>query len=157
MTATPTYTRRFRSKKQLTERIPTRKLVCFAWGGERFALAIAQVQHILNEFTPHGQLDNGCSLVRHNHDIIPLIDLGQLFPNRLVDEPNNYVIICNSQHQTIGIPVGHIPAIMDVTDHQFQDVPAVYQRHLNRQVMEHVIQLADGTTLFYLNPAKFVQ
>lgn len=157
MLATPTYTRRFRNKKQQTGRTATRKLVCFTWGNESFAIAIEQTQYILTEFTPYGTLENGCSLVRHNHDTITLIDLSPLFPNGVVTTAGNYLIVCTVDQQTIGIAVNQIPMILEVTTEQFSAVPAMYQQRLHTQAIDHLIQPADGAPIFYVSLSALCQ
>lgn len=153
MMSTPTYPHRFRNKQQQLERAATRKLVCFTWNDEQFAIAIAQVQYVLHEFSVSGRLANGCGLVHHNHEIITLIDLSPLFLNRSAIAAGNYLIVCNFNHQKVGIAVNQIPAILEVSDDQFSRVPEAYQRSLNLQAIESLIQLSGRPAIFYLKPS----
>lgn len=152
MIAIPNYTHRFRNKKLHLERAITRKFVCFTWSDERFAIAIAQVQSVLHDFRVSGQLENGCGLVHHNHEIITLIDLSRLFPNRVQVEPGSYLIVCPLAHQKVGIAVRHIPIILEVAEDQLSSVPEVYQHSLNLQAIESLIHCSDQAAIFHLKP-----
>lgn len=157
MLPAPTYSRRFRSKKQKTHRVATRKLVCFEWGGKRFAIGIEHTQYILKDFTPYGTLENGFSLVRHDDEIITLIDLSHLFPDKPTIEPDNYLIVCNYNQQKVGLAVSRIPVILEATQNQFIDVPEIYQHCLHTQMIANLIQTPDGPPIFHLNPATVIE
>ena len=152
MLSTPKPTRRFRSKKQQAERISTRKLVCFTWAKEQFAIAIEYTQYIVKEFTPYGSLENGYSLVRHNNETITLVDFSKIFSNRTINQQANYLIICTINRQKIGIAVSHLPNILEVSETQFNEVPDIYQQKLRVQAIESLIQTSDGLPIFCLKP-----
>lgn len=157
MLSTPKPTRRFRNKKQQAERIGTRKLVCFTWANEQFAIAIESTQHIVKGFTPYGSLENGYSLVRHNHETITLIDFSKIFSTQVNIQPADYLIICTINFQKIGIAVSHLPRILEVAETQFTEIPAIYQQKLQVQAIESLIQTSNGLPVFCLKPAALLE
>ncbi|MGL5065633.1 MAG: chemotaxis protein CheW, partial [Microcoleus sp.] len=88
------YNRRFRNKKQSNVRKPARKLVAFEMGSVRYAVAIERVQRVVKDFEPYGFLEGGESLVRHQGELIALINLSNIFPSTRSIADCNYLIVC---------------------------------------------------------------
>ncbi len=157
------YSRRFHNKKSTDQRIPTRKLVVFEVAGETYAIAIERVQRVLTEFTAKGTLEGGRSLVKIDSDLITLLDLSSLF---LTPEPSDrepsYLIICRvSNGDRIGIPLQNLPAILDVPEDKFEEVPTSYRQGSQGKnsapaAVEKIITTDAGAIAFYLNLDKLL-
>lgn len=157
------YSRRFHNKKAAIARTPTRKLVIFEVAGETYAIAIERVQRVLTEFTTQGTLEGGRSLVKIDADLITLLDLSQLFvtSNKSHEDPD-YLIVCTlTNGDRLGIPVHDLPAILDIFEDKFEDIPASYRQGREGQksapaAVEKIITTAAGTVAFYLNLDKLL-
>ncbi len=171
--------RRFSSRFQ-SSLISRLKLLCFECGGEYYAINISQVEHVLPEFSLHGCLDNGRSLVKYKNQSIAVLDLTKLFSN-----PQNqieaqrcvfgeYLIICtlkpspnssnidNKHHsptgdrlERFGIPTMAMPTILEIAETQLEDLPKLYLQGTSGSspaltAIEKLIH-TDGKTIFYLN------
>lgn len=148
----PNYQRRFRTRQQGTVRIPTKKLVVFELGCEKYAISIERVQRVLNEFIPYGSLRGGQSLVRYHEEIITLIDFSQFFLGSNDERGRNYLIVCTlTTSERLGIPVPTLPKILEVPAAQFEEIPQVYRQGALHQAVEKLIHIPDGTEVFYLN------
>jgi chemotaxis signal transduction protein len=157
------YNRRFYHKKSSVHRTPTRKLVVFKSGGETYAIAIERVQRILTEFTTQGTLESGRSLVKLDADLITLLDLSKLFIS--LDSPQtppSYLIVCTvTNGDRIGIPVQDLPAILDIPEDQFAEIPASYRqgrdvKNAAPAAVEKIITNEAGRVAFYLNLDKLL-
>jgi chemotaxis signal transduction protein len=146
------YNRRFRSKKQGTLRTPARKLVSFELGNVYYAVPIERVQRIVKDFNPYGFLDSGQSLVRHQEELITLINLSKIFSSSRSIADSNYLIVCtfnNSDH--LGIPVPNMPKILEITEDNFCEIPELYRQNQLPPPVEKLIRSPDGSEVFYLN------
>ena len=153
----PKYSRRFRTKHQSLTRTPTEKLVVFQVGNEHFAIPIERVQRVLKEFTPHGTLGSGRSLVRHQNETITLIDVSALFLAGSASSDSNYLIVCAlNRGERFGIPIAEMPAILDVPLDQLSEIPELYRQGKLAPAVEKLIHSADGKAIFYLNLDKLV-
>ncbi|MBO0350256.1 chemotaxis protein CheW [Phormidium pseudopriestleyi FRX01] len=157
------YSRRFQNKKSAIQRTPTRKLVIFEVAGETYAIAIERVQRVLTEFTTQGTLEGGRSLVKIDADLITLLDLSQLFvtPNDSQEE-HSYLIVCTlTNGDRIGIPLQDLPAILDIPEDKFAEIPVSYRQGKEGQksapaAVEKIITTPAGTVAFYLNLDKLL-
>jgi chemotaxis signal transduction protein len=176
--------RRFSSRFQRSP-IPSLKLIYFECGGEYYAINISQVEHILPEFTLHGCLDNGRSLVKYKDQAIAVLDLTKLFsnPQDKIEHQGcvscEYLIICtlkpspnspnidNKHHspsgdrlERFGIPTMAMPTILEIAETQLEDLPELYLQgtpgsSYAPKAIEKLIHTTDGKTIFYLNLEKF--
>ncbi|WP_017306560.1 chemotaxis protein CheW [Spirulina subsalsa] len=151
------FKRRFQAKKQQTP-IPTQKVLVFGWGFEQYAIAIEQVLRIVTDFTPHGQLNNGHSLVKYQNDVITLLNLQTLFPQVPPPTATPYLLICQRSHRQttpdyIGIPLTEMPKVLDIPRPQFAPLPPSYDTQQELKAIEQVIYPEQGGIIFYLNPA----
>ncbi|MCT7987476.1 chemotaxis protein CheW [Laspinema olomoucense] len=157
------YSRRFHNKKAAIQRTPMRKLVIFEVAGETYAIAIERVQRVLTEFTTQGTLEDGRSLIKLDADLIILLDLSRLFftPNPS-QEQHSYLIVCTlTNGDRIGIPLQDLPAILDVPEDQFAEIPASYRqgregKNAAPAAVEKIITTDAGTVAFYLNLDKLL-
>lgn len=177
--------RRFSSR---FKRSPTRtvKLVCFQVSGEYYAIDISQVEHISTEFSLHGCLESGRSLVKYKDHAIAVFDLSRFFINYPeVNSPENrssnwsnyceYLIICTiSRNPTIkngskpeqsdrfAIPIAEMPTILEVPETQLEELPELYRHGTPGsepapKAIEKIIHTADEKTIFYLNLNTLIQ
>jgi chemotaxis signal transduction protein len=169
--------RRFSSRFQRSP-IRSLKLLCFECGGEHYAINISQVEHILPEFTLHGCLENGRSLVKYKDQAIAVLDLTKLFsnPQDKIDYQGcvycEYLIICTLKHspnienkhhresgdrvERFGIPTMAMPTILEIAETQLEDLPELYLQgtpgsSTAPKAIEKLIHTTDGKTIFYLN------
>lgn len=146
--------RRFSSRFQSAP-VRSLKLVCFRCAREYYAVDISQVEHILPEFTLHGCLESGRSLVKYKEQAIAVLDLHQLFfPQQKISANEGctlgqYLIIChlspapnsanNIQHQLsappasrspsrFAIPTMEMPTILEITADQLEELPVLYRQ-----------------------------
>jgi chemotaxis signal transduction protein len=132
------YNRRFRSNKQGALRTPPRKLVSFELGNVNYAVPIEKVQRVVKDFNPYGFLDSGQSLVRHQEELITLINLSKIFPSSRTIADCNYLIVCSlNKSDRLGIPI--------------PDMPKMYRKQQLPLVIEKLIRAPDGSEVFYLN------
>ncbi|MCT7983320.1 chemotaxis protein CheW [Laspinema sp. A4] len=157
------YSRRFHNKKAAIQRTPTRKIVLFEVAGETYAIAIEQVQRVLTEFTTQGTVQGGRSLVKLDADLITLLDLSQLFVTpKDSQEEHSYLIVCTvTNGDRIGIPLQELPAILDVPEDKFVEIPASYRQGKDGKnaapaAVEKIITTDAGTVAFYLNLDKLL-
>lgn len=157
------YSRRFQNKKAALQRTASRKLVSFQVAGETYAIAIERVQRIITDFTTQGTLEDGRSLVKLDGEVITLTDLSRLFMTRNPgEETPSYLIVCTgAQGDRLGIPLQALPAILDVPEDQFTEIPASYRQSRKGQnpapaAVEKLITTPDGTVAFYLNLDKLL-
>jgi chemotaxis signal transduction protein len=146
------YNRRFRSKKQGTVRTPARKLVSFQLGNVYYAVPIERVQRVVKDFNPYGFLDSGQSLVRHQEELIALINLSKIFPSSRSIADCNYLIVCTlNKSDRLGIPIPDMPKILEVSEEQFCEIPQLYRQDQLPTAVEKLIRAPDGLEVFYLN------
>src|SRR4028118_1658080 len=93
------YNRRFRSKKQGYVRISSKKMVSFELGNVFYAVPIERVERIVKDFNSYGLLASGNSLVRHQEELITLINLSTIFPSSRTIVDCNYLIICTRSEE----------------------------------------------------------
>ncbi len=148
------YNRRFRSKKQGTVRTAPRKLVSFELGNVSYAVPIERVQRVVKDFNPYGFLESGQSLVRHQEELITLINLSKIFPNSGSIADCNYLIVCSfNQSDRLGIPIPDMPKILEIPEESFCEIPELYRQQQLPPVIEKLIRAPDGSEVFYLNLA----
>jgi chemotaxis signal transduction protein len=146
------YNRRFRSKKQGTVRTPPRKLVSFELGNVYYAVPIERVQRVVKDFNPYGFLDSGQSLVRHQKELIALINLSKIFPSSRSIADCNYLIVCTlNKSDRLGIPIPDMPQILEVSEEQFCEIPQLYRQDQLPPAVEKLIRAPNGLEVFYLN------
>ena len=152
------YNRRFRSKKQAAVRTAARKFVSFELGNVCYAVPIERVQRIVKDFNPYGFLDSGQSLVRHQEELITLINLSKIFPSSRSIADNNYLIVCNlNKSERLGLPVPNMPKILEVYEESFCEIPELYRQNQLPAAVEKLIRAPDGSEVFYLNLDLFNQ
>ncbi|MBE9124150.1 chemotaxis protein CheW [Tychonema sp. LEGE 07199] len=146
------YNRRFRSQKQGAVRTPPRKLVSFELGNVNYAVPIEKVQRVVKDFNPYGFLDSGQSLVRHQEELITLINLSKIFPSSRTLADFKYLIVCSlNKSDRLGIPIPDMPKILEVTEESFCEIPELYRQQQLPPVIEKLIRAPDGSEVFYLN------
>ena len=146
------YNRRFRSNKQGNIRTAPRKLVSFELGNVYYAVPIERVQRVVKDFNPYGFLDSGQSLVRHQEELITLINLGKIFPSSRSIADCNYLIVCTlNKSDRLGIPVPDMPKILEIPEESFCEIPELYRQQQLPPVIEKLIRSPDGSEVFYLN------
>jgi chemotaxis signal transduction protein len=146
------YNRRFRSKKQSTVKTSARKLVSFKLGNVYYAVPIERVQRVVKDFNPYGFLDSGQSLVRHQEELIALINLSKIFPSSRSIADCNYLIVCTlNKSDLLGIPIPDMPQILEVSEAQFCEIPQLYRQNQLPPAVEKLIRAPDGLEVFYLN------
>ncbi|MBE9096693.1 chemotaxis protein CheW [Tychonema sp. LEGE 07203] len=146
------YNRRFRSNKQGNVRAAPRKLVSFELGNVNYAVPIERVQRVVKDFNPYGFLDSGQSLVRHQEELITLINLSKIFPSSRSIADCNYLIVCTlNKSDRLGIPIPDMPKILEVSAECFCEIPDLYRQQQLPAVIEKLIRAPDGSEVFYLN------
>lgn len=146
------YNRRFRNKKQGIVRKAARKLVAFELGSVRYAVAIERVQRVVKDFNPYGFLEGGQSLVRHQDELIVLIDLSKIFPTTRTIADCNYLIVCTlNKSELLGIPIPDMPKILEVYEENFEGIPELYRHDRLPAAVEKLVRSPDGSEVFYLN------
>ena len=146
------YNRRFRSKKPGSVRTPPQKLVSFELGNVYYAVPIEKVQRVVKDFNPYGFLDSGQSLVRHQEELITLINLSKIFPSSRSIADCNYLIVCSfNQSDRLGIPIPDMPKILEISEESFCEIPELYRQQQLPLVIEKLIRAPDGSEVFYLN------
>jgi chemotaxis signal transduction protein len=146
------YNRRFRSKKQGTVRTVAHKLVSFQLGSVYYAVPIERVQRVVTDLNPYGFLDSGQSLVRHQEELITLINLSKIFPSSRSMADCNYLIICTlNKSDRLGIPIPNMPKILEISAEQFCEIPQLYRQDQLPPAVEKLIRAPDGLEVFYLN------
>lgn len=166
--------RRFSSRFQQNA-IQTIKLVCFQISGEYYAINIDKVEHILPDFTIHGCLESGRSLVKYKDHAIAVLDLTKFFvksPETITVQEytqDQYLIVCTlksqpkrdnqsqiNQSDHFGIPIVEMPTILEVPETQLEELPELYRQGIPGsppapKAIEKVIHTTDDKTIFYLN------
>ncbi len=146
------YNRRFRNQKQGKVRSPARKFVSFDLGNVDYAVPIERVQRVIKDFNPYGFLDSGNSLVRHQEELISLINLSKIFPGSRSIADCNYLIVCTfNKGDRLGIPIPDMPKILEVLEEQFCEIPLLYRQDQLPAAVEKLIRAPDGSEVFYLN------
>ncbi|MEG4318121.1 MULTISPECIES: chemotaxis protein CheW [unclassified Microcoleus] len=146
------YNRRFRSKKQGAARTPPRKLVSFELGSVNYAVPIEKVQRVVKDFNPYGFLDSGQSLVRHQEELITLINLSKFFPSSRSIADCNYLIVCTlNKSDRLGIAIPDMPKILEIAEESFCEIPELYRQQQLPPLIEKLIRAPDGSEVFYLN------
>ncbi len=146
------YNRRFRNQKQGNLRSPARKFVSFDLGSVYYAVPIERVQRVIKDFNPYGFLDSGNSLVRHQEELISLINLSKIFPGSRSIADCNYLIVCTfNKGESLGIPIPDMPKILEVSEEQFCEIPLLYRQDKLPAAVEKLIRAPDGSEVFYLN------
>ncbi|MCW6051203.1 chemotaxis protein CheW [Microcoleus sp. A2-C5] len=146
------YNRRFRSKKQGAVRTPPRKLISFELGNVNYAVSIEKVQRVVKDFNPYGFLNSGQSLVRHQEELITLINLSKIFPSSRSIADCNYLIVCSlNKSDRLGIPIPDMPKILEISEESFGEIPELYRKQQLPPVIEKIIRAPDGSEVFYLN------
>lgn len=150
------YNRRFRSQKQGTVRIIPKKFVSFELGNVYYAVPIERVERIVTNFNPYGLLPGGNSLVRHQEELITLINLSQIFPSDGSRLDSNYLIVCTlNKNERLGIPIPDLPKILEISEESFCEIPELYRQQQLPPVIEKLIRAPDGSEVFYLNVELF--
>jgi purine-binding chemotaxis protein CheW len=146
------YNRRFRNQKQGNVRSPARKFVSFNLGSVDYAVPIERVQRVIKDFNPYGFLDSGNSLVRHQEELISLINLSNIFPGSRSIADCNYLIVCTlNKGDRLGIPVPDMPKILETSEEAFCEIPLLYRQDQLSSAVEKLIRAPDGSEVFYLN------
>jgi chemotaxis signal transduction protein len=146
------YNRRFRNQKQGNVRSPARKFVSFDLGSVDYAVPIERVQRVIKDFNPYGFLDSGNSLVRHQEELISLINLSKIFPGSRSIADCNYLIVCTfNKCDRLGIPVPDMPKILESSEENFCEIPLLYRQNQLPAAVEKLIRAPDGAEVFYLN------
>jgi chemotaxis signal transduction protein len=146
------YNRRFRSKKQSTVKTSARKFVSFKLGNVNYAVPIERVQRVVKDFNPYGFLDSGQSLVRHQEELITLINLSKIFPSSRSIADCNYLIVCTlNKSDRLGIPIPDMPKLLEVSEEQFCEIPQLYRQNQLPPAVEKLIRASNGLEFFYLN------
>ncbi|HSF72339.1 MAG TPA: chemotaxis protein CheW [Microcoleus sp.] len=146
------YNRRFRSKKQATVRIAPKKFVSFELGKIYYAVPIERVERIVKNFKAYGLLPNGNSLLRHQEELITIINLSKIFPGSPSIAECKYLIICIlNKSDRLGIPLPDMPKILEITEESFCEIPELYRQQQLPPVIEKLIRAPDGSEVFYLN------
>lgn len=128
------------------------KLIAFQLGSEFYALPIARVQCILDEFAAHGELGNGRGLIRFQNQSLTLFDLASLFPNQRDTRERPYLLVCYlSEGQLVGIPVPQLPRAIEIAESQMQPIPAMYREAGLPSVVTALIHLDDNREMFFLD------
>jgi len=144
--------RRFRQQRPSLTRILKRKLVTFQLGQEKYAIAIERVQRVLHEFTPHGVLASGQSLIAEGGQTITIVDLATFFVSSEELHNRHYLMICTLANREIfGIPVPEIPKVVEVLETELSEVPALYRQGNYPAAIEKIICLPENQIVFYLN------
>lgn len=144
--------RQFHTKRNQQQRIPTRRLLCFQSGGERYAIPIQRVQRILAEFPVHGVLPGGRSLVHCHGEDITVVDLSQVFVHAQPLPTPNYLIVCTLETgERLGLPVSELPTVLDATEAMFGELPEVYRQGNLPLAIANLIHVAENSEFFYLN------
>ena len=150
------YNRRFRSQKQGTVRITSKKFVSFELGNVYYAVPIERVERIVKNFNPYGILPGGNSLVRHQEELITLINLSKIFPSDGSRQDSNYLIVCIlNKNNLLGIPIPDMPKILEISQENFCEIPELYRQQQLPPVIEKLIRAPDGSEVFYLNVDLF--
>ncbi|MBD1831015.1 chemotaxis protein CheW [Microcoleus vaginatus GB1-A2] len=150
------YNRRFRSKKEGQVRITPKKFVSFELGKVYYAVPIERVERIVKKFNPYGILPSGNSLVRHQDELITLIDLSKIFPSDGCRVDSNYLIVCTlNNDDRLGIPIPDIPKILEISEESLCEIPELYRKQQLPPVIEKLIRAPDGSEVFYLNLELF--
>lgn len=146
------YNRRFRSKKQATVRVSPKKFVSFELGNIYYAVPIERVERIVKNFNAYGTLPNGSSLLRHQEELITIINLSTIFPSSPSLAECKYLIICTlNKSDRLGIPLPDMPKILEITEESFCEIPELYRQQQLPPVIEKLIRAPDGSEVFYLN------
>ena len=150
------YNRRFRSQKQGTVRITPKKFVSFELGNVYYAVPIERVERIVKDFNSYGILPNGNSLVRHQEELITLINLSKIFPSDGCRLDSNYLIVCTlNKNERLGLPIPDMPKILEICEESFCEIPELYRKQQLPAVIEKLIRAPDGSEVFYLNVDLF--
>ena len=128
------------------------KLVSFELGNVSYAVPIERVQRVVKDFNPYGFLDSGQSLVRHQEELITLINLSKIFPSSRTIADCNYLIVCTlNKSDRLGIPIPDMPKILEISAEKFEEIPELYRQQQLPLVIEKLIRAPDGSEVFYLN------
>ena len=150
------YNRRFRSKKQGYVRVSSKKMVSFELGNVYYAVPIERVERIVKEFNSYGMLPSGNSLVRHQEELITMINLSTIFPSSRTIVDCNYLIICTlNKSDRLGFPIPDMPKILEISEESFCEIPELYRQQQLPPVIEKLIRAPDGSEVFYLNLGLF--
>ena len=148
------YNRRFRSKKQATVRVSPKKFVSFELGNIYYAVPIERVERIVKDFNSYAVLPSGNSLVRHQEELVTIINLSKIFPSSRSIADCNYLIVCTlNKSDRLGIPVPDMPKILEISEESFCEIPELYRKQQLPPVIEKLIRSPDGSEVFYLNLA----
>ncbi|MEG4519608.1 MULTISPECIES: chemotaxis protein CheW [unclassified Microcoleus] len=146
------YNRRFRSNKQATVRVSPKKFVSFELGNIYYAVPIERVERIVKNFNAYGILPNGNSLLRHQEELITIINLSTIFPSSPSLSECKYLIICTlNKSDRLGIPIPDMPKILEISEESFCEIPELYRQQQLPPVIEKLIRAPDGSEVFYLN------
>jgi chemotaxis signal transduction protein len=146
----------FPQRPSVTRHAAKQKLITFQIGSETYGLPIDRIKQILDEFNPHGVLDNGHGLVRYQNQTLTLLYPARLFPTSSSLQSCDYLMIAIAQGQTVGIPLPQLPRVMEVTELQFQPVPDLYRQVGISPAVKALIQLEQGSSLFVLDLEQLV-
>ncbi len=154
---------RFSSKKQQIKRTPTRKLITFRLGEDRYAIPIEKVLRVLDKFTPRAVLKSGRSLVKEQEQIITLLDPSILLLSSEETSDRSYLIVCTLQQKTeeetveyIGIPIPEVPKVLEAAEDKFGEVPEFYREGNLSPAVEKIINVSEDEVVFYLNLERFL-
>jgi chemotaxis signal transduction protein len=146
----------FPQRQSSSRQSAKQKLITFQIGFETYGLPIDRIKQIVDEFNPHGVLDNGHGLVRYQNQTLTLLYPTQLFPASDSSQRYDYLMIAIAQGQTVGIPLPQLPRVMEVTEQQFRPVPDLYRQVGISPAIKALIHLEQGTNLFVLDLEQLV-
>ena len=162
---------RFNSRKNKVKQTPTRKLITFQLGSEKYAIPIEKVLRILDKFTPRAALKSGKSLLKEQEQIITLLDPSILLLSSQEPIARSYLIVCTLKSpnlsskarddeeknkpenavEYIGIPIPEVPKVLEIAEDKFGEVPEFYRQGNLSDAVEKIINLSEDEIVFYLN------
>lgn len=149
------HSQRLLYRKKQEQTVFKQKLVCFKLGEERYALPIQKVKRIIREFEVDNQSNQEVWLARHEEGVVTILDLSSLSIQRgAIQNANHLVIYLSDNGDFLGIPIMGIPSILEVSEDQFSEIPALYKQRHSAAALQKLIMDAAGGTLFLLNPEK---
>ena len=142
----------------------TIKLLVFPIGNLNAALAIDNVQKIVNYSTVLGSGLNHYGLVNLGDQEVTVIDLHQkLFqtPQILTAEDKKYLLLAkNSVNETFGILIKQSPELYDVKLNIIRALPSSYRRADTLKIASHVCVMKqeeeEDKTIFILDPDELI-
>lgn len=111
----------------MSDEDPTRQLVIFSLGAEKYALPITRVQEIIRYTEPRSVASQtrwirGVINLRGN--IVPVCDLAERLGLELDRPETAKIVIVETAAGTAGVIVDDVDEVLTVTSAQLEDVPA---------------------------------